>query len=110
MEVEAALQLFRHSLSQNDLHYTSVICDSYSRVYQTLCEEKPHRFMSILKEDCVNHMKKRMGTAFRTFVNKTKKGEPLWKRGAYPRADKKFTYYYGLALRNNTEGNKGHLL
>lgn len=86
MEGEAALQLFRHSLSQNDLHYTSVICDSYSRVYQTLCEEKPHRFMSILKEDCVNHMKNKNGDSLSHLCKQDKERGATMEKGGLPKS------------------------
>lgn len=62
MEVEAVLILFQRSLSKHNLRYTTVLSDRDSRAYLTLQEEKVYGYMDILKEDCVNHVQKRMGT------------------------------------------------
>ncbi|KAH7956768.1 hypothetical protein HPB52_012553 [Rhipicephalus sanguineus] len=66
MEVEAALQLFGRSISKNDLRYTNVICDGDRRTYVALCNDKTYGFIPLTKEDCVNHVQKRMGSALRS--------------------------------------------
>ncbi|XP_077517393.1 uncharacterized protein LOC144128162 [Amblyomma americanum] len=104
MEVEAALQLFRRSLSKNDLRYTNIVCDGDSRMFRTLCDEEVYGFVQLSKEDCINHVKKRIGAALRSLVAKAKKGEPLGgKGGLTQQLIKKLTNYYGLALRNHSE-------
>uniref|UniRef100_A0A1E1XP14 Putative kolobok-8 hm n=1 Tax=Amblyomma sculptum TaxID=1581419 RepID=A0A1E1XP14_AMBSC len=103
MEVEAALQLFGRSLDKNDLRYTNVICDGDSRTYLALCNEQIYGFIPLTKEDCVNHVQKRMGTALRSLVNKAKKGEALGGKGGLTQdVIKRLTSYYGLALRSST--------
>lgn len=104
MEVEAALELFRRSLSKNDLRYTTIVCDGDCRTYLTLCEDKTYGFMRLTKEDCVNHVQKRMGTNLRNILTKSRKGEFLGGRGGLTQdLIKKLTNFYGLALRKNTE-------
>lgn len=104
MEVEAALQLFGRSISKNDLRYTNVICDGDSRTYTALCNDQTYGFIPLTKEDCVNHVQKRMGTALRSLVSKAKKGEALGGRGGLTQdLIKRLTSYYGLALRSNTD-------
>lgn len=64
MEVEAALQLFRRSLSRNDLRYTNIVCDGDSRMFRTLCDEEVYGFVQLSKEDCINHVKNEWGLHF----------------------------------------------
>ncbi|XP_075547627.1 uncharacterized protein LOC142582108 [Dermacentor variabilis] len=103
MEVEAALILFRRSLERNDLRYT-VVCDGDSRTFQALCEDKAYGFITFNKEDCINHVKKRMGTALRTLVSKSRRSKPIGGKGGLTQdLIKKLTNYYGMAIRNNSE-------
>ncbi|XP_072143331.1 uncharacterized protein [Dermacentor andersoni] len=104
MEVEAALILFRRSLERNDLRYTCVVCDGDSRTFQALCEDKAYGFITFNKEDCINHVKKRMGTALRTLVSKSRRSKPIGGKGGLTQdLIKKLTNYYGMAIRNNSE-------
>lgn len=103
MEVEAALQLFRRSLEKNNLRYTNIVCDGDSRTFLALCEDKTYGFIPLKKEDCINHVKKRMGSALRSLVAKSKKDKALGGRGGLTQdLIKKLTNYYGLALRSSS--------
>ncbi|XP_077557147.1 uncharacterized protein LOC144172264 [Haemaphysalis longicornis] len=100
MEVEAALVLFRRSLAKNDLRYTNIVCDGDCRTYLTLCEDRTYGFIPLTKEDCINHVKKRMDSGLRGAITKGKKGQPLGGRGGLTQGlIKKLTNYYGMALR-----------
>lgn len=102
MEVEAALTLFRRSLSKHGLRYTNIVCDGDSRTFVALCQDQTYGFIPFTKEDCINHVKKRMGTALRALVTKGKKGQPLGGKGGLTQdLIKKLTNYYGMALRDN---------
>ncbi|KAH8031071.1 hypothetical protein HPB51_012759 [Rhipicephalus microplus] len=48
-----------------------------SRTYVALCNEEMYGFVPHTKEDCVNHVQKRMGTALRFLVSKSKKRDAL---------------------------------
>lgn len=101
MEVEAALILFRRSLSKHNLRYTTVLSDGDSRAYLALQEEKVYGYMDILKEDCVNHVQKRMGTNLRKLLSQHK-GHGLGGKGRLT-GDlvNKLTSYYGWALKSH---------
>ncbi|CAN7978839.1 unnamed protein product, partial [Ixodes persulcatus] len=104
MEVETALMLFRRSLAKNDLRYTNIVCDGDSRTFQALGEDETYGFIAFTKEDCVNHVQKRMGSTLRSLVSKAKKGEPLGGRGSLTQdLIKRLISYYGMALRNNSD-------
>lgn len=101
MEVEAALILFQRSLSKHNLRYTTVLSDGDSRAYLALQEEKVYGYMDILKEDCVNHVQKRMGTNLRKLLSQHK-GHGLGGKGRLT-GDlvNKLTSYYGWALKSH---------
>lgn len=104
MEVEAALILFRRSLEKNDLRYTNIVCDGDSRTFLALCQDRTYGFIPLKKEDCINHVKKRMGTALRTLITKSKKDQPIGGKGSLTQnLIKKLTDYYGQALRENAD-------
>lgn len=104
MEVEAGLILFKRSLELYNLRYTTVLSDGDSRTYLALQEEKVYGYIPIAKEDCVNHVKKRMGTALRNLVSKHKSPglESLSGKGRLT-ADliNKLSSYYGWALKTH---------
>lgn len=102
MEVEAALVLFRRSLEKHGLRYTNIICDGDSRTFLALCNDETYGFIKFTKEDCINHVKKRMGTNLRGLIKQGKKGQPLGGKGGLTQdLIKKLTTYYGMALRDN---------
>lgn len=103
MEVEAALMLFGRSLAKNDLRYTNIVCDGDSRTFLALSEDATYGFIPFTKEDCINHVQKRMGSALRGLITKGKKGQPLGGRGGLTQElIKRLTSYYGMALRSHS--------
>lgn len=72
MEVEAGLILFERSIERRNLRYTTVLCDGDSRTYNAIKDTKVYGFIDVQKEDCTNHVQKRMGTALRNLVQKKK--------------------------------------
>ncbi|CAN8019459.1 unnamed protein product, partial [Ixodes persulcatus] len=104
MEVEAALILFKRSWERHNLRYTTVLCDGDSRSFAALQEANVYGFFPIHKEDCVNHVKKRMGTALRSLIQKQKgaAGMSLGGKGRLT-ADliARLSSYYGWALKSH---------
>lgn len=104
MEVEAGLMLFQRSLKKHNLRYTTILSDGDSRTFLALQEDKVYGYIPISKEDCVNHVEKRMGTALRNLISKQKGTgtESLGGRGKLT-GDlvAKLTSYYGWALKSN---------
>ncbi|CAN8029862.1 unnamed protein product [Ixodes persulcatus] len=104
MEVEAATVLFGRSLDKHRLRYTTMLSDGDSRAFNNLQADKVYGFVPIEKEDCVNHVSKRMGTALRNLVQKQKgEGRPsLGGKGKLTgELITKLTMYYGWALKGH---------
>lgn len=105
MEVEAGLILFNRSLEKHSLRYTTVLSDGDSRTFLALKEAKVYGYIEVDKEDCINHVHKRMGTALRNALSKHKGpgSEPLGGRGRLT-GDlvNKLSSYYGWALKSHT--------
>ena len=73
MEVECALRMWQRSIDVNKLRYTTMLCDGDSKSFDAVVQEKPYGDqITIEKEDCINHVAKRMGTALRNVVSETK--------------------------------------
>ncbi|KAH7959680.1 hypothetical protein HPB49_013037 [Dermacentor silvarum] len=104
MGPEAAVALFERSLSRHGLRYTTMLCDGDSRSFRALEEAKVYGYINVEKEDCINHVQKRMGTALRNLIqkHKTEHGESLSGKGRLT-GDliTKLTNYYGWALKSN---------
>ncbi|KAH7937041.1 hypothetical protein HPB49_007558 [Dermacentor silvarum] len=104
MEPEAAVAHFERFLSHHGLRYTTMLCDGDSRSIRALEEAKVYGYINVEKEDCINHVQKRMGTALRNLIqkHKTEHGESLSGKGR-PTGDliTKLTNYYGWALKSN---------
>ncbi|XP_070390930.1 uncharacterized protein [Dermacentor albipictus] len=101
MEVEAALILFARSLTKHNLRYTTIVSDGDSATYSALVKENVYGLVPVVKEECLNHVQKRMGAALRNLVQKSDKA--LGGKGRLTKAlIDKLTDYYGWALRNNS--------
>lgn len=111
MEVEAALILFQRSLERHGLRYTTVLCDGDSRTFSALQEAKVYGYVEVQKEDCTNHVQKRMGTALRNLLQK-QKSEGKRGLGGKGRLTgeliTRLSTYYGRALKSH-EGDVGEM-
>lgn len=56
MEAEAALILFKRSLSLHSLRHTTMLCGGDSRSYQAAAKAKVYGFIEVKREDCTNHV------------------------------------------------------
>ena len=65
MEVECALHTWKRSVENHKICYTSMLCDGDSKSFDAICNSKVYGDVQVTKEDCVNHISKRMGTALR---------------------------------------------
>lgn len=103
METIGAKTMFEKSFQKHQLRYTNVLCDGDSHTYIALSEDKVYGFIPIQKQQCVNHVKKRMGTVYATSLTKTRarpSAQHEWKRPLDTWL-KKLTNYYGWAIRSN---------
>lgn len=104
MEPEAAVALFERSLARHGLRYTTILCDGDSRSFHALEDAKVYGYVNIAKEDCINHVQKRMGTALRNLIqkHKTEHGGGLSGKGRLTgELITKLTKYYSWALKSN---------
>ncbi|KAH7980882.1 hypothetical protein HPB49_019783 [Dermacentor silvarum] len=101
MEVEAAVIFFSRSVAKHSLCYTTLVSDGNSATFSALVQENVCGLVPISKEECLNHVQKRMGTALRNLVQKSDKA--LGGKGRLTKAlIDKLTDYYCWALRNNS--------
>ncbi|GFW39844.1 uncharacterized protein TNCV_2420091 [Trichonephila clavipes] len=67
--MHAAYILWNRSISDCAMRYTTVLCDGDAKTHQNLNEKEVYGDdVVIVKEECVNHVAKRLGTALRNKV------------------------------------------
>ena len=106
MEAEFAVRLWQRSESEHQLRYTTMLCDGDSKAFDAVTESKcygPDK--EIVKEDCINHVSKRMGTALKNLVSTAKaQKESISGKGKLTKEKiSKMQNYYGRAIKDNSE-------
>ena len=105
MEPEGAVRMFRRSVQDRKLQYTSYIGDGDS--YLAVKESKPYGNKTVQKLECVGHVQKRMGTNLRNLKKslsgkKLSDGKTISGRGRLTdQKIDKLQIFYGLAIRRN---------
>lgn len=105
MEVDAIKEMFSASEEKFGVRYLNYIGDGDSKTYKAILDLNPYGddFL-VTKSECVNHVKKRMGTRLRN----VKKNQKLGGKGKLTDSlIKKLTKYYGLAIMRNTDSVEG---
>ncbi|KAG0411149.1 hypothetical protein HPB47_011715 [Ixodes persulcatus] len=95
--------LFERSWQRHNLRYTTVLSDGDNHTFLALQEAQVYGYIAVNKEDCANHVQKRMGTALRTLITKQKSSsENLGGKGRLT-ADliTKLSAYCGWALKSH---------
>ena len=104
MELECALRMWRRSVQEYTLRFTVMLSDGDSKTYDSVVCDRPYgESIGIEKEDCVNHISKRMGKALRNLVATSKvQKQSLAGKGKLTQ-DKltKIQNYYGRAIKDN---------
>ena len=103
MEVECAERLWKRSVEKNKYRYTTMLSDGDSKAYDAVIALRPYGDdVLIFKEDCINHVAKRMGTALRTIVATAKaQKESISGKGKLTDMKiKKIQNYYGRAIKD----------
>ena len=115
MEKQMALNIWKRSEATLAMRYTTMISDGDSSSYNALEEEKPYGAEhKIYKEECVNHVAKRLGTRLRKLKKEYTEDRfaagsgRTYKRSLLGGADKltdrvieKLSTYYTNAIRRN---------
>ena len=116
MEKEAAVKMFLRSMEKHQLVYTTYVGDGDSSSFSEVADACFKKFGDgylVLKEDCIGHIQKRMGSNLRNFKNKNKgrklaDGGTIGGRGRLTDAIiDSLQNYYGYAIRNHTNNIEG---
>ena len=103
MEVECAVRLWKRSIEEHKFRYVTMLSDGDSKAYDALVELNVYgNSVKMSKEDCVNHVSKRMGTALRNLISSAKaQGQSITGRGKLTAAKAtKIQNYYGRAIKD----------
>ncbi|CAL1287631.1 unnamed protein product [Larinioides sclopetarius] len=105
MELHAAEIMWKRSIKECGFRYTKILCDGDSKTFLHLNEEKVYGPEEIQKEECINHISKRLGTALRNKV-KEWKVKKVTLGGKKPGSLKETTItklqnYYRKAVKDN---------
>ena len=66
MEAEGAAHLYGRSIENHKFRYIPFVGDGDSKSYSSVCKSLPYGAgVTFPKEDCIGHVRKRMGTALR---------------------------------------------
>ena len=103
MEAAAAEMLWERSVERHGFRYTTIVSDGDAKTFKHLCDRRVYGDVELKKEECINHVAKRLGTALRKLASSGKKaGVVLGGRG-HGRLTQatimKLTAYYGKAVR-----------
>ena len=99
MEVDSIIEMFNNSEKKFGVKYLNYIGDGDSKTYSNIVKSNPYSDdFPVMKNECVGHVQKRMGTRLRNI----KKDAKLGGKGRLTDAlIKKLTIFYGLAIRRN---------
>ncbi|XP_071652157.1 uncharacterized protein [Temnothorax longispinosus] len=103
MEVEAIVEMFKHSETLHGVKYENYIGDGDSKTYSGILNAAPYEDITVNKKECIGHVQKRMGTRLRECK---KKNKGLGGKGKLTGKIDKLTVYYGLAIRRNYDSTE----
>ncbi|CAH3114455.1 unnamed protein product, partial [Pocillopora meandrina] len=112
MEASAAVEMFGRSVEKLHLKYTTFVGDGDSSSFEAMTAKFGDKY-PVVKEECVGHVQKRMGTALRKF-KKEMKGRKLadgkgvaGKGRLTDKVINRIQNYYGNAIRENCGNLQG---
>lgn len=99
MEVDAVVEMFLRSEEKFGVKYGNYIGDGDSKTFKAILEQNPYGDdFPVIKNECIGHVEKRMGSRLRNI----KKAYKLGGKGKLTDAlIRKLTTYYALAIRRN---------
>ena len=106
MEVQCAKVLWGRSEANFKLRYSTMLTDGDSKSFDAICEENIYGVdKQVVKEECINHISKRMGTALRKLVETCRaQGKSISGRGQLTKEKiMKIQNYYGRAVKDNAD-------
>jgi hypothetical protein len=102
MEVHGAVKIWQRSIEKNKFRYSTFIGDGDSAACVKLNEIEVYGpDVQIRKEECINHVSKRMFTALTNLKKKRQPGEVIGGRGGLTdELIKKLSNYFGKAIKD----------
>ncbi|GFS01778.1 hypothetical protein ElyMa_006430500 [Elysia marginata] len=105
METHAAELLWSRSIKRHKLRYTTMLSDGDAKSFNRLTEIAPYPGTVIEKEECINHVGKRLSTSLRNLVSDCSKRRITLGGNGYGRltnnAIRKLSIYYTRAIRKH---------
>lgn len=105
MEMIAAEKLWKRSISNCNMRYVGMLSDGDSKTYQHLVALNLYGDIKVQKEECINHVAKRLGTGLRNKVKEWRsKGVTIGgrKEGSLKEDTiNKLTNYFRKAIKDN---------
>ena len=81
MEVDAVIELFKHSVEKFRVMYRNYIGDGDSKKYSGILKAAPYGDREVMKKKCIGHVQKRIGTRLRDCVKiNVKTVDNKWKK------------------------------
>lgn len=103
METEAALRIWRRTQTYStELQFTTFLSDGDSKAYTAVSNAEVYGSTAVTKEDCTNHVAKRLGTALRKLKTPLPRGEKLGDK-----AIQQLQRYYQIAITSNRGSVRG---
>ncbi|CAN7950083.1 unnamed protein product [Ixodes hexagonus] len=103
METEAAMRIWQRTSSYaTPLQFTTFLSDGDSKAYAAVSEANFYGTAPIVKEDCTNHVAKRLGTGLRKLKTPLPRGQKL-KDGTI----QKLQSYFQIAITSNRGSVRG---
>ena len=103
MEAAAAEVLWARSVERHRFRYTTMLSDGDAKTFKHLCDLHVYGDVELKKEECINHVAKRLGTALRKLASSGKKNGIVMGGRGYGKLTQaaiiKNTAYYGKAVR-----------
>lgn len=112
MEAEGAVRIWERSVATNKMRYVKFVGDGDSSAFRAVTALQPYGDTNVEKEECVNHISKRLGSRLRKLREETREETASGRKrtvigGKNKLTDKvidKLTFYYGQAIRRNISG------
>lgn len=107
MEPKSVVDMFKRSENIYGVKYNIYIDDGDTKTFKQLIESKPYDDIDVRKKECLNHVKKRLGTRLRNLKKgkneKLEDGKTIGGRGRLTKGlIESLTSLYGNAIRKNS--------
>ncbi|GFW28662.1 uncharacterized protein TNCV_3713771 [Trichonephila clavipes] len=101
MEVKAAEILWKRSIKNCGMRYVSILSDGDAKTYQHLSSLNVYgNCIKIAKEECINHVAKRLGTGLRNKILEWRNKDKTPKHSKCPTGSTSWCFYQRALAKN----------